>query len=203
MQSARPVHENLGELSHALSRENMVLYFNNNLLKKAKPRFCLFPSICRKAHGKGEAAALCNMCALKKLNGVPENRNARSGVRFLGIRSNKCTRAWRQATRTACPPSPCCDVPRGESRSGFPSDRTILQPSARREIGEQLSCAFENRVSQKAHPICRIPATFAGKVKPHDFIICVHLFIARRGKLRRLAALPRAAGLSSNHGKKF
>ena len=26
---------------------------------------------------------------------------------------------------------------------------------------------------------------------------------ARRGKLRRLAALPRAAGLSSNHGKKF
>ena len=122
MQSARPVHENLGELSHALSRENMVLYFNNNLLKKAKPRFCLFPSICRKAHGKGEAAALCNMCALKKLNGVPENRNARSGVRFLGIRSNKSTRAWRQVTRAACPPSPCCDVLRGENRSGFPSN---------------------------------------------------------------------------------
>ena len=41
--------------------------------------------------------------------GVPENRNARSGVRFLGKRSNKCTRAWRQTKRAACPPSPCCD----------------------------------------------------------------------------------------------
>ena len=42
-------------------------------------------------------------------NGAPENRNARSGVRFLGIRSNKCTRAWRQVKRAACRPLPCCD----------------------------------------------------------------------------------------------
>ncbi len=32
-----------------------------------------------------------------------------------------------------------------------------------------IYCAFENRASQKAHPICRIPAAFAGKVNAARF----------------------------------
>ena len=76
-----------------------------------------------------------NMCALK-ITGSPKNRNARSDVRFLGIRSNKCTRAWRQATRAACPPSPCCDVQRGENRSGFPLKSQKFVLSAQNKFRE-------------------------------------------------------------------
>ncbi len=69
---------------------------------------CRFPSTGTLGRAAGYAlaervnAARIFRCALK-INGVSENRNARSGVRFLGIRSNKCTRAWRQATRAATP----------------------------------------------------------------------------------------------------
>ena len=59
----------------------------------------------------------------------------------------------------------------------------------------------QNRAFAIAHLHLRVSA-FAGKVKPRDFVICVLLIIARRGKLRRSAALPRAVGLSLISRKK-
>ena len=80
----------------------------NNFSQKRKSQFSFLPSICRRAY-----AERVNLCALYNKralnNGAPENRNAQSGVRFLGKRSNKHTRTWRQATHAACPLSPCCD----------------------------------------------------------------------------------------------
>ena len=67
----------------------------NNFSQKRKSQFSFLPSICRRAY-----AERVNLCALYNKralnNGAPENRNAQSGVRFLGKRSNKHTRTWRQ-----------------------------------------------------------------------------------------------------------
>ena len=46
----RFIHENLASLRFSVNLRFYIYY--NNLSKKAKPRFCLFPPICRKAYGK-------------------------------------------------------------------------------------------------------------------------------------------------------
>ena len=59
--SAALIHENLTVLRFSVRLRFNIYY--NNLSKKAKPRFCLFPSICRMAYGRGECPRFYNMCA--------------------------------------------------------------------------------------------------------------------------------------------
>ena len=100
----RLVHENLIALRFSVS-----IWFYNNQLRVRKPRFSESATQFGNPlpYGKGESDAHVYGVPLK--NGVPENRNKQSAVRFLGKRSNKRTRAWQQAMRAACSPSPCCD----------------------------------------------------------------------------------------------
>ena len=87
------------------------------LTERVKPRDCV----------------LCVPLNIADKNRAPKNRNARSGVRFLGKRSNKRIYAMRQILCAACTSSPCCDA-----RSGFPSNHGKPQASARRGFREYL-----------------------------------------------------------------
>ena len=78
--------------------------------------------------------------------GVPENRNKQSEVRFLGKRSNKCTRAWRQATRAVCPLSPYCDEAQREKIPPFGLRRRrvvfLFAENRRRQLAEIFASLF-------------------------------------------------------------
>ena len=115
-------------------RTQFVAYLQTIARKRQNHAFAFFPQFAERLaeRVKPRDSILC----VPLNNGAPENRNERSGVRFLGIRSNKCTRAWRQTERAACPPSPCCDMRRGENRSGFPSNRRRLFLSAQNNFRE-------------------------------------------------------------------
>ena len=84
-------------------------------------------------------------------NRAPKNRNARSGVRFLGKRSNKRIYAMRQVIRAARTSSPCCDA-----RSGFPSNHENSQATFRLGFRERKKfiCVSKNRTFRKKPPIC-------------------------------------------------
>ena len=131
------------------------------------------------ACGRGESDAHILGVPLKN-NGVPENRNARSGVRFLGIRSNKCTRAWRQAMRTACRPSPCCDEQRGESRSGFPKIAKIR----RQQLAENFASNY----------LARLKTTFFKKRTQFVAYLRLERVNLRGINLRERAKKPRKEG---------
>ena len=124
----------------ACARNYLIIFcaFENDVFQKAPP-------ICGKAQAeKVNLRALYNKRALN--NGVPENRNARSGVRFLGKRSNKCTRTWRQAKRAACRPLPCCDE-RKERKQAVSGK--AARPRVFSEIKQKLSSLLRDFARRK------------------------------------------------------
>ena len=148
--------------------------------------------------------ALYNKRALKN-NGVPENRNARSGVRFLGKRSNKCTRAWRQTKCAACRPSPCCDE-RKERKQAVSG--AAARPWVFSEIKQKLSSLlrdFARRVklllAQAKPRFCVSAPVFARKRFCRKgeaavfYAMCAHRNAAAR-KTPDVPNIMRATGLS-------
>ena len=67
-----------------------------------------------------------------------------------------------------------------------------------------IECAFENRVSQKAHSICRIPTAFAGKVNAVRVLYGVPSKCAPQRKTPTVSGKSRGPwGCPQTHGKKF
>ena len=92
--SAAFVHENLASLRFSVS---LRFYIFNNHSKKAKPRFCLFPPICRRAFGKRVNFLPFIMCV--PLKRQKRGRNRRFVGRFLPQIAEICFNSLKQISR--------------------------------------------------------------------------------------------------------
>ena len=117
-------------------------------------------TLCLTERVKPRDCVLCVPLNIADKNRAPKNRNARSGVRFLGKRSNKRIYAMRQILCAACTSSPCCDA-----RSGFPSDHENSQASARREFCEKLLMSVFQLRAHVREFYARICEQYEGVIK--------------------------------------
>ena len=86
-----------------------------------------------------------------------------------------------------------------QGRKWINNEGAAILPLPRLDI-KLIFCAFENRVSQKAHPSCRMLTAFGKRVNFLPFIMCVPLKRQKRGRNRRFVGrfLPQIAEICFN-----